>query len=285
MTGLKIGIIYFSATDVSATYARTIAGALEDRGCAVTLLNVTPHAAREKDLPIRDLDGFVFGFPVFSDFSPRVVHPWLPTLRGGGRPCALFLTYGARTAGYGHFHTSGLLTSAGFRVLFTAEFLGRHSFNVAGWNIIPDRPDEQDFAVARDFAKLVVSRFSDESSSPIKIQKPFRCNESVTALENWKPPIERSPTNPVRVTPECSMCRRCENECPAKAFDAEAGVSDFTRCISCMRCVYICPDKVIKVDERVGERYADFKDSWHLTEEMMRAKKSRIFTESWQTVS
>jgi ferredoxin len=285
MTGPRIGIIYFSATDVTGTYARTIAGALEKGGCAVTMINVTPHSSRQVNLATHDLDGFVFGFPVFADYAPQVVHPWLPTLEGGGKPCALFVTYGARTAGYAHFHTSQLLATAGFRVLFTAEFLGRHSYNVAGWKVIPDRPDEKDLEVAREFAAMVVSRFADKSSVPIQLQKPFGYNESSAARENKTPPTERSWTNPVRVEPECSMCRLCETECPTQAFNADTGESDWARCISCMRCVWVCPDEVIKVDERMRDVYQDFKKAWHLTEGMMRAKKSRIFTKSWQAVS
>jgi hypothetical protein len=50
-----------------------------------------------------------------------------------------------------------------------------------------------------------------------------------------------------------------------------------------MRCVYICPEEVIKADERLKDVYEDFKRSWNLTEEMMRAKRSKIITEFWQT--
>ena len=71
------------------------------------------------------------------------------------------------------------------------------------------------------------------------------------------------------------MCRDCENECPTQAFDADTGLSDFERCIE-------CPDRVIKVDERMKDVYADFLANWHLTEEMMNEKKSKIITSAWQ---
>ena len=81
------------------------------------------------------------------------------------------------------------------------------------------------------------------------------------------------------------MCRDCETECPARAFDAETGLSDPSRCIECMRCVYICPDGVIKTHERVQAAYEGFLAHWHLTEDMMAAKKSKIITEAWQAAS
>jgi hypothetical protein len=52
-----------------------------------------------------------------------------------------------------------------------------------------------------------------------------------------------------------------------------------------MRCVYICPDQVIKVDDRMEAFYGRFLDYWHLTEEMMGAKRSRIITQAWQAAS
>lgn len=282
MAACKFALVYFSATQVTHTYAQVIREALFDQGCTVQLFDVTGCASRQEPLPIDDFDGLIFGFPVFSDFAPSVINEWLPTLDGQGKRCALFLTYGARTTGYAHFHTKLLLEQAGFQVLFSAEFLGRHSFNVGGWQILPDRPDERDFAVAREYAALALERFSDDSPPIFQLQKPFAYDRAVAALENPQKRTERGWTNPVRVTEECSMCRECETECPAQAFDADTGLSDPGDCIECMHCVYICPDQVLKVDERMEGFYDDFLAHWHLTDEMMDAKKSKIITAAWQ---
>jgi NAD-dependent dihydropyrimidine dehydrogenase PreA subunit len=278
----RIGIVYFSATNVTDTYAKVMRDTLRDRGCEVQLFNVTSYASRQKVLPIHNLDGCILGFPVFGDFAPNVINDWLPTLAGQGKRCAQFLTYGARTTGYAHFHTKLLLEQAGFQVLFSAEFLGRHSFNVAGWQILPDRPDEQDFAVAREYAGLALGRFRQDTAPVFRLQKPFRYNQAVAALENRPKSAERGRTHPTRIKDACQMCRECEIECPAQAFDADVGLSDPARCISCMRCVTVCPDEVIKVDERMRGAYKGFLASWHLTVEMMQAKKSKIIAESWQ---
>ena len=282
MTDSKIAIVYFSATNVTDTYARVMSDALRDRGCEGQLFNVTAYASRQKPLPVDAFDGIIFGFPVFGDLAPSVINEWLPTLDGKGCKCAQFLTYGARTTGYAHFHTRLLLEQAGFRVLFSAEFLGRHSFNVAGWQILPHRPDEQDFAVARQVVALALERFAQDEPAVFRLQKPFGYNRAIAALENRQKTTERGWTHPVRVTEECSMCRACELECPTRAFDADTGLSDPASCISCMHCVCICPDEVVKVDERMKGAYAGFLTSWHLTEEMMAAKRSKIITEPWQ---
>jgi ferredoxin len=278
----RIAIVYFSATQVTHTYVESIQEALQDRGCEVSLFNVTSHASRQAPLPVDEYDGFVFGFPVFGDFAPSVVNAWLPTLDGQGRSCAQFFTYGARTTGYAHFHTKLLLEQANFRVLCSAEFLGRHSFNVGGWRVLLNRPKEQDFSVARTYADMIFERFSQEAPPILRLQKPFGYPRAIAALEEREASGERDWTHPVRVTDTCQLCRRCEHECPSQAFDADTGLSDPENCISCMHCVYICPDDVLKIDERMKEAYEDFLSFWHLTEDMMRAKKSKIITEAWQ---
>jgi len=283
----KIALVYFSATNVTHTYAQIMREALHKHGCEAQLFDVTAHASRQEPLPVDDFDGFIFGFPVFSDFAPSVINTWLQTLDGKGKRCCQFFTFGARTTGYAHFHTKLLLEQAGFQVLFSAEFLGRHSFNVAGWQILPDRPDERDFAIARQYAALAIERFlrerfSQDTPAGFNLQKPFGYNRAIDSSKRKKQSAERGWTHPTRITEECSMCRDCEIECPAQAFDADAGLSDPQRCIECMHCVYICPDGVLKIDERIKDAYNGFLTNWHLTEDMMNAKKSKIITAAWQ---
>ena len=278
----RVAIVYFSATNVTHTYATVMREALPHHGCQAQLFNVTFYASRLERLPIADYDAFIFGFPVFSDFAPSAINAWLPTLRGGGKRCAQFFTYGARTTGYAHFHTRLLLEQAGFQVLFSAEFLGRHSFNVGGWRVLPDRPNEQDFAVARQYVALALERFWQDAPPVFRLQKPFGYNRAIAWLQSQPKRTERGWANPVRAAQRCSMCRDCERGCPTQAFDAETGLSDPERCIECMRCVYICPDRVLRVGERMKDAYRGFLTGWHLTEEMMNAKRSKIITEPCQ---
>jgi len=128
---LNIALIYFSATNVTRTYASVIGAGLQRRGCTVHAFDVTPWSARQDPLPVADFDAFVFGVPVFSDFAPRVINEWLPTLDGQGKRCAAFFTWGGRTTGYAPFHTALLLEQAGFRVQCVAELVGRHTYNLA----------------------------------------------------------------------------------------------------------------------------------------------------------
>jgi ferredoxin len=285
MADKNIALVFFSGTHVTKTYAKVIEGALLNLGCTASVFDMTPYASRQEALPVEDFDAFIFGFPVYADFAPSVINTWLPTLNGQDKPCAQFFTYGARTSGYAHFHTMKLLGQASFRVLLSAEFLGRHTFNVGGWQVLPDRPDEEDFAVARQYATLALERFSAQTPPAFQLQKPFGYHQAMAAREEQPKRSERGWTNPVRAAEVCSMCRDCETDCPTRAFDADSGLSNPADCIECMHCLYICPDEVIEIDKRMQSAYADFKASWHLTEAMMRAKKSKIISESWQAAS
>lgn len=285
MSDPNLAIIFFSGTHVTKTYADFIREAYSDLGCTVQLFDITSHKSRQEPLPLGDFQALIFGFPVYADFAPSVINDWLPNLKGKGKPCAQFFTYGGRTSGYAHFHTHQLLMQAGFHVLLSAEFLGRHSFNVGGWEALPERPNQLDFSVAREYANLALELFSTDPHPILKLQKPFGYNQAIASRQEQPKRSARGWTNPIRVTADCSMCRDCEDGCPTQAFDADSGLSNPADCIECMHCLYICPDQVIEIDKRMKTAYSDFKTAWHLTESMMRAKKSKIISESWQAAA
>jgi flavodoxin len=160
---MNIAIVYFSATGITESFASTVGTELEKHECRVTKINITPQSARESNAVLEKLhafDSLLFGFPVFKDFAPEVVDNWLASLNGSGRKCVMFFTYGGRTTGYAHYHTKILLENAGFNVGLTAEFLGRHSINLIGFRALPDRPNEEDFTTARNFATQAI-QFGD----------------------------------------------------------------------------------------------------------------------------
>jgi ferredoxin len=276
MAGCKVALVYFSGTQVTHAYAVVMRRAFAEQGCEARLVDVTSYASRREPLPIEECDGLVFGFPVYGDFAPSVINAWLPTLAGRGKRCAQFFTYGARAVGHAHYHTKVLLERAGFQVLLSAEFLGRHSYNVAGWRILPHRPDERDFAVARDYAALAVERFTQDAPPVFHLEAPPGYDRAVAALSSRQGRTERLWTHPRRVTASCSMGRECEAGCPAQAMDAETGLADPARCITCFHCVTICPDKVLQLDERMVGVYPEFLARNHLTDEIMDAKRSVV---------
>lgn len=281
---MRIAIIYFSATHVTKTYADIISQELQAQGCETALINVTSLRSRETQVPFSDFEGVIFGFPVYSDYAPSVVNDWLKTLEGDGKRCGMFFTYGGRTTGYAHFHTKILLERVGFSVLFSAEFLGPHSYNLGGWALMVDRPNEEDISVAKTYARLAKDRFSLPQPPVLQIQRPFGYYQSIQASAKRKQRTEHRWPHPERFTEDCQMCLRCQTECPTGAFDALAGTAELDQCIHCMHCVAICPDGVIRTIEKHRVTTEAFLENCHLTDEMLQAKKSKIITEPWDTV-
>ena len=273
----RIAIIYFSATNVTRSYAKVIQRHLNENQADAHLFDVTPHIARQSHFPINHYDAFIFGFPVFADFSPLVIHEWLPSIDGLEKKCTQFFTYGARSSGHAHFHTAKMLSESNFKVMLSAEFLGRHSFNVAGWQIIPDRPDKADFQLAKQFADLSLSVFNNDNSPEYIPPELEGYDETLERLHARLPKAERAYTNPTRTKENCRMCRLCETQCPSLAFNADTGLSNPATCIECMHCVCICPDKAIQPDARMKDAYPNFLQRHQLTDEIMNAKQGIIF--------
>ncbi|MGB7537949.1 MAG: EFR1 family ferrodoxin [Anaerolineales bacterium] len=280
----KIAIIFFSGTHVTEEYAGVIRGELARLGCDAEQINFTAFAARQKPFSTDDFDAFIFGMPVYADFPPSVMSEWIPTLDGKGKPCAMFVSYGGRTPGHAQYHIFSLLTQAGFGVRLSAEFLGRHTFNLAGWELMTDRPNDADFGVAREFAEIALARFDSANSASFSLQKTFGYDLSWKSRNLPSENRERKWTQPVRVK-DCSMCGVCEAECPAQAMDTRSGASDPAKCIECMHCMYVCPENALQADDRIRKFYPAFLKDWGMTEEILNHKQSRVITGGWEAAA
>ena len=245
---MKIAVTYFSGTDVTAIVARSVSRRLTELGYETEMTDITPKRTRDSFDADR-FDAFVFGAPVYADFAPSAVNEWLESLEGNNRPCVIYCTYGGRTSGYFHFHTWQILRKRGFVVLMSAEFLGRHTFNVAGWNVLPDRPDDSDLLIAGELAEKSAELFSEEEPAPLFLQKPLGYKEKLASLKNRAPQLKPSPNQPFRkpmtapgavsaretVPREHSMQRR-DRPLPSYASNArDASFTAQTRFWCCMR--------------------------------------------------
>ncbi len=275
---MRIALVFFSGTGVTASITKVVSSGLIERGCTVEVFDVTSFSSRQNRLGFHRFDGAVFGFPVYMDFAPSVVNDWIQTLKGHGKPATMFFTYGARSAGFAHFHTKRLLEAAGFRVCLSAEFPGRHTFNLTGWTILPNRPDASDFAIASEYAVRACRIFRSPSPDILPLQKPSGYNETICLFGGPESKERTLRAIPERTVETCRMCRRCEKECATHAFDAITGKADPTKCIECLHCVYICPDQVLHVDERFGKSFDAFLKGFCLTNEIMEMKRSRIIS-------
>ena len=88
---------------------------------------------------------------------------------------------------------------------------------------------------------------------------------------------QKGPIHPSRMGQSCSMCQKCELECPTQAMEAESGEVDPTKCLTCMHCVVICPDNVLKLQD-LSKIFKRFQIRHHLTTEVANQKQSLIYS-------
>jgi ferredoxin/flavodoxin len=267
---LKFAIIYFSGTGVTEGYAQTIADELIQKGEITSLLNITTIKNREAGIDFDLFDAVIFGFPVYGGRLPTVAETWLSNLKGE-KICSMFFTYGGRELEYAHQTGYFLLSKADFKVFLSAEFVGKHSFNVAqGWDLASDRPNSHDISIAKEFALESLKRFQ---STDVKWDYD-------TIGFDYQPRVIKEIHGSFDIffpykTRDCRMCYRCEKECPTDAFNLLLGKATNGVCIQCMHCVTICPDNVIEVGDAT-ELFHKFKTSLDLSLENVKNKISRI---------
>lgn len=268
---MNIIIFYFSATGITETISNYIAAILKKEGNSVKLKNIITPDSRQSQFDFLEFDAYIFGFPVFEGRPPTVAEEWMRTLDGKGQKCSMFFTYGARDLEWAHQVTYYLLTQANFQVVLSAEFIGKHSFNVAkGWSLAEGRPNQLDFDIAKEFALQSIKRFQKDSKFSIDLSEfTYKPKETIKTHKFW------ANFYPSRGKDDCSMCYLCEKECPVKAFDAISGETNNKLCIQCMHCVTICPDKVIHIGE-ASQLFKKFVDRWGLTEDVVEQKRSKI---------
>lgn len=140
-----------------------------------------------------------------------------------------------------------------------------------------NRPDESDFEVARQFARLTYKRFAGEDSGrPGEFDKGELTPEQLDKGEKitFTKIITQLPT---RMGADCSLCMICEELCPTHAMNAVMGeVGEKEKCIACLRCMDNCPEDALSVN--------DLNLIWPLalehlkeTEESIRNKASKIY--------
>lgn len=271
---MKLGLYYFSGTGVTGQFASRMVGRFNHKGIETAQKGIT--ALKYRKLDLENFDGYIFGFPVYGGVSPTVTREWMKTLQGKGKPCAMFFTYGGVTMGFAHYHTKQILEQQGFQVIGSAEFPGRHTFNVAkGFEFIPERPDDNDFAVADDYVDKLIKKFSAEKITKITFEKPEKYDEYIERNKNRK-------KSPARIVPsrngkECQLCGDCEEYCATGAFNHETGEADPMLCISCLYCKTICRDQVIDLNADMTEICKNLTEHYKLTDEVLGNLKSTYF--------
>ena len=272
---MRILLCYFSATGNTAAMAQPIRRQLTELGAEVDELDITPPANRTDPPDLTSYQALIVGAPIHSLRAPRVVRQWLAGLKGQGQKAAMFFTYGGFQIHPTHYNTWQILKENGFTVVASAEFPGKHTFNLGGWEAMADRPDDSDFTVAREYADRVYQRFTGEDKGLVpEPDHGLYTGEQLDQAEFFRfKVVSKLPT---RDGEDCSMCGLCEDVCPTGAMDAQQGRADSKRCIVCLGCVYHCPENALKINDLAPVFINKMKMEGE-TAETLRNKKSRLY--------
>jgi flavodoxin/Pyruvate/2-oxoacid:ferredoxin oxidoreductase delta subunit len=270
---MRISLIYFSPTGNTAQISEIIKNKLVELGEEVFEHDITSYSSRQNKIDFRNYDFAFFGFPIYAHRIPEIMREWIESLEGYGLPCSLFFTYGGVTMGVGHYDTKKRLEKQNFKLITSAEFCARHTFNLAGWKVLEKRPDERDFAVAKEYVLKTLDKVKKPETWGIIFEEPKITDKQLERLD--KVP-KKGVVPPFRMKKECSMCLNCEKDCPSNAMNAEVGRADGEKCIRCLRCVAICPDKILQVNDMIPAYDIIVKPS-NPNPKVLESKASRYF--------
>jgi flavodoxin/Fe-S-cluster-containing hydrogenase component 2 len=269
---LKIALFYFSGTGNTEKIGEVIASELAESNAKVDVFNITSYKERQKNHDFSPYDAIILGFPIYAWRAPKVVREWLKSLDGQKKQCATFFTYGGVAVGSAHYDIKEILDESHFILIGTSEFPGRHTFNLAGWDFLENRPDKYDFEIAKEFARNILKKFRQEEINRIKIENPMISQKLLERFESR----EKTLPKPSRRGRECSMCRICEDVCPSMAMNADTGEPDNSKCLRCLRCIINCPDNVLEIEDmrKLSEFILNAND---LTKDELERRTSKIY--------
>jgi len=269
---MKVILFYFSATQNTAKIAHIIRNKLVELNSEIKEYNITSKNDREKEIDIQNYDAALFGFPIYALRIPKPAREWLPQINGMDKKCGIFFTYGGVTRGIAHYETKKILEQQNFKVIASADFPMSHTYNLGGWKLNANRPNEKDIKIAKEFAEILYKRFTSDRNFVFTISKPdfdkIKLKTSKNLVKHGVPP-------PIFQKENCTQCEICEDLCPTGAIDINNGVIDKRLCIHCFRCIINCPEGALKAPD-LQRQFQIFKEMNNLSEETINNKKSKI---------
>ena len=212
-------IAHFSPTGGTKKVADAIAAGL---AAPVVEMDLTKENVR---VPLGDHDALIAVLPVFAGRVPQISLERLAELKGSGQKAVAVVAYGNREFDDALLETKNALEANGFQVIAAAAFIAEHSIVRT---IAARRPDAQDEALCRQFAKDVTAKLEKPTSVSVPGNDPY--------VE-----LKPSPFHPT-ADENCVRGGICAQQCPVCAIPLDdPSRTNNDVCINCMRCVQVCP--------------------------------------------
>lgn len=228
---MKIYEITFSPTGGTKKVADKLATELSDEIIHIDLTN------RDEDFSKYSLtsdDTAIIAVPSYSGRVPATAAERISKISGNGAKAIIVCVYGNRAYEDTLVELQDIVQQAGFTVVSAIAGIAEHSI---AHKYATNRPDNDDYAHLRDFAKQIDDKLSrnDFSTPRIPGNRPYRKADNAGVV----PRARRS----------CNKCGICAAQCPVGAIDMNNPKKvDKKLCISCMRCVTQCPHQARKIN-------------------------------------
>jgi flavodoxin/Pyruvate/2-oxoacid:ferredoxin oxidoreductase delta subunit len=244
---MKIALICFSQTGQTLKIAEAMAEGFREKMHSVKIIKM--QEAKPADLKKCDLVGV--GSPCFESQAPTPVLTWMeswPSLNG--KTAFVFATSGG-ASGRVLYDLTKTLRKKGARVI--GGFMGRgmvHHPAPCLTGRLPNRPDAEDLAQARDFA-LAVDRHvqsGNEDALPESRPDALKITWGFFSLIGLvvKPFLLRIVLpKPKLNESRCNQCSVCAKECPVQSITLLPNPVIDGHCIRCYHCQIVCPQKAL----------------------------------------
>jgi NAD(P)H dehydrogenase (quinone) len=244
---MNIAVVYFSQTGQTLKVAEAMAAGLREKKHNVKVLAMQ----KLKPADIKSCDLLGVGSPCFESQAPAPVLTWLkawPALHG--KPAFVFAT-AAGAPGRVLYDLTRTLRAKGAQVIggFMSRGMVHHPAPCLTGRL-PNRPNQEDLAQARNFADAVDRHLQSGNASAMPESRPDALKPTwgffqliglfakpfLLRIVLPKPKLDES---------QCNQCKICAKECPAKSITlAPFPVLD-GRCIRCYHCQNVCPQKAL----------------------------------------
>lgn len=248
MVGKQIYALYFSPTGTTRKLVTGIAEELAGRlpgKPEVESIDFTLPEARKGAVAFTKEDIVVVGVPVYAGRVPNVLLKYMKAIAGNGALAVAVVLFGNRDYDDALVELQDVLEGGDFKVVGGGAFIGEHSFSRT---LAANRPDEQDMALAADFARRLHEKIASAGEIPpvvLKGNRPYR--DYYRIKDESGNPVDIRKVQP-KTNADCIECGTCARVCPMGSIDSE-NLSEVTGiCIKCCACIKMCP---------VGAKYFD----------------------------